>query len=119
MTRAKRGYAARKHRRNIIQLASGFRGAHSKIVRASNQQVVRAPAPSHRDRDKRKRDFRRPRIARINAAARNAGVSHTKLIRHSSKNQVLPNRKIPAQMAVPDTESSATILRISASDGGR
>nr|QQP00314.1 ribosomal protein L20 [Selaginella pallidissima] len=118
MTRVKRGYAARQNRRNRMKLASGFRGAHSRIVRVSKQQVVRALASPHRDRDKCKRDFRRPWIARTNAAARDAGVSHAKSVRHLSRNQVLSNRKMLAQMAVPDTGSPNTILGISASDGG-
>nr|YP_009555744.1 ribosomal protein L20 [Selaginella lepidophylla]AZU95861.1 ribosomal protein L20 [Selaginella lepidophylla] len=110
MTRVRRGYVARRHRRNIIQLASGFRGAHSRIVRASNQQVVRALASSKQDRYKRKREFRRLWIARVNAAARNAGVSYSESIWHLSNNQILPNRKILAQMAVLDTNSFTMIL---------
>nr|YP_003097503.1 ribosomal protein L20 [Selaginella moellendorffii]ACT89008.1 ribosomal protein L20 [Selaginella moellendorffii]ADH10398.1 ribosomal protein L20 [Selaginella moellendorffii]QBL07987.1 ribosomal protein L20 [Selaginella moellendorffii] len=78
MTRVTPGYAARQTRRKRMKLASGFRGAHSKVVRAGKQPVVRrAPASPHRDRYKCKRYCRRPWIARTNAAARNAAESPT------------------------------------------
>nr|YP_004021232.1 ribosomal protein L20 [Isoetes flaccida]YP_009498594.1 ribosomal protein L20 [Isoetes butleri]YP_009498678.1 ribosomal protein L20 [Isoetes melanospora]YP_009498762.1 ribosomal protein L20 [Isoetes nuttallii]YP_009498846.1 ribosomal protein L20 [Isoetes valida]YP_009528716.1 ribosomal protein L20 [Isoetes mattaponica]YP_009536092.1 ribosomal protein L20 [Isoetes graniticola]YP_009555505.1 ribosomal protein L20 [Isoetes malinverniana]YP_009563739.1 ribosomal protein L20 [Isoetes yunguiens len=111
MTRVKRGYVARKHRKDIIQLTSGFRGAHSRIFRTGKQQVIKALVSPHRDKGKRKRDFRRLWITRINAAARNNGVSYTKSIQHSYKNQVFLNRKILAQIAILDISSSSTILR--------
>ena len=59
MTRVKRGYVARKRRKNIFTLTAGFRGAHSKLFRTANQQGVRALASSYRDRNKRKRNLRR------------------------------------------------------------
>lgn len=111
MTRIKRGSVARKRRKNIIKLASGFHGAHSTIFRTGNQQVIKALVSSQRDRSKRKRDFRRLWIARINAAARNNGVSYTRFIRHSYKNQVSSNRKILAQIAVLDLNSFSTIFK--------
>nr|YP_009589694.1 ribosomal protein L20 [Selaginella remotifolia]QBL76277.1 ribosomal protein L20 [Selaginella remotifolia] len=110
MTRAKRGYVARRYRKGIAKLASGFRGAHSRIARASNQQMVRALDSSRRDRYKRKGDFRRLWITRINAAARRAGVSYAELIRRLSDNQVLLNRKILSQIAVLSTAGSFTTL---------
>lgn len=111
MTRVKRGSVARKRRKNIMKLTSGFQGAHSTIFRTGNQQVIKALASSHRDRSKRKRDFRRLWITRINAAARNNGVSYTRFIRHLYKNQVSSNRKILAQIAILDINSFSTILK--------
>nr|ATV96556.1 ribosomal protein L20 [Huperzia serrata f. longipetiolata]WRB00940.1 ribosomal protein L20 [Huperzia serrata f. longipetiolata] len=111
MTRVKRGSVARKRRKNILKLASGFQGAHSTIFRTGNQQIIKALASSYRDRGKRKRDFRRLWITRINAAARNNGVSYTKFIRHLYKNQVSSNRKVLAQIAIFDTNSFSTILK--------
>ena len=58
MTRVKRGYVARKRRKNIFTLTAGFQGAHSKLFRTANQQGMRALASSYRDRNKRKRDLR-------------------------------------------------------------
>nr|prf ribosomal protein L20 [Marchantia polymorpha] len=56
MTRVKRGYVARKRRKNILTLTSGFQGTHSKLFRTANQQGMQALASSHRDRGKRKRN---------------------------------------------------------------
>ena len=110
MTRVKRGYVARKRRKNIFKLTSGFEGAHSKLFRTANQQGMRALASSHRDRSKRKRDLRRLWITRINAAARNNGISYNKLIQNLYQNQVLLNRKMLAQIAILDNNCFSTIL---------
>ena len=68
MTRVKRGYVAVKRRKRVLERAAGFRGAHSRLFRPTKQQVMKAMVASKRDRDKRKRDFRRLWINRINAA---------------------------------------------------
>src|SRR6476646_10305884 len=107
MTRVKRGYVARKRRKNIFTLTSGFQGAHSKLFRTANQQGLRALASSYRDRNKRKRDLRRLWITRINAASRNNGISYNKLI----QNQVLLNRKVLAQIALLDSDTFSIILK--------
>nr|QTT78492.1 ribosomal protein L20 [Andreaea rupestris var. fauriei] len=111
MTRVKRGYVARKRRKNLFKLTSGFEGAHSKLFRTANQQGIRALASSHRDRSKRKRDLRRLWITRINAAARNNGISYNKLIQNLYQNQVLLNRKMLAQIAILDNNCFSTILK--------
>lgn len=110
MTRVKRGYIARKRRKNIFTLTSGFHGAHSKLFRTANQQGMRALASSSQDRTKRKRDYRRLWITRINAAARNNGISYNKLIQNLYQNKVLLNRKVLAQIALLDNNCFSTIL---------
>nr|YP_009113750.1 ribosomal protein L20 [Zamia furfuracea]QWW89704.1 ribosomal protein L20 [Zamia fischeri]AFM54221.1 Rpl20 [Zamia furfuracea]AFR45397.1 ribosomal protein L20 [Zamia furfuracea]BAR93315.1 ribosomal protein L20 [Zamia furfuracea]BDI62772.1 ribosomal protein L20 [Zamia furfuracea] len=110
MTRIKRGYIARKHRKKTLAFASGSRGAHSKLFRTADQQRIRALVSAHRDRGKRKRDFRRLWITRINAAARNNGVSYNKFIQYLYKKQLLSNRRILAQIAVLDNNCFSTIL---------
>lgn len=110
MTRIKRGYIARKRRKKTLAFASGSRGAHSKLFRTADQQRIRALVSAHRDRGKRKRDFRRLWITRINAAARNNGVSYNKFIQYLYKRQLLSNRRILAQIAVLDTNCFSTIL---------
>lgn len=102
MTRVKRGCVARKRRRKILALTSGFRGTHSKLFRTANQQRMRALVVSHRDRGGRKRIFRRLWIVRINAAIRNYGISYNRFIQCLYQNQTLLNRKILAQIAVLD-----------------
>nr|QHH24118.1 ribosomal protein L20 [Umbilicus rupestris] len=79
-----------------------FRGAHSRLTRTITQQKIRALISAHRDRDKKKRDFRRLWITRINAVIRNKGVSlsYSRLINDLYKSQLLLNRKILAQIAI-------------------
>nr|YP_009590433.1 ribosomal protein L20 [Rhodiola rosea]QBM10531.1 ribosomal protein L20 [Rhodiola rosea] len=79
-----------------------FRGAHSRLTRTITQQKIRALISAHRDRDKKKRDFRRLWITRINAVIRNKGVSrsYSRLINDLYKSKLLLNRKILAQIAI-------------------
>nr|YP_010701611.1 ribosomal protein L20 [Sedum pachyphyllum]WCJ53172.1 ribosomal protein L20 [Sedum pachyphyllum] len=102
MTRIRRGYIARRRRNKIRLFASSFRGAHSRLTRTITQQKIRALISAHRDRDKKKRDFRRLWITRINAEIRNKGVSYSysRLINDLYKSQLLLNRKILAQLAI-------------------
>lgn len=88
MPRVKRGNVARKRRKKILKLAKGFRGSHSKLFRTANQQVMKALRNAYRDRRKKKRDFRRLWIVRVNAAARLNGLSYSKLT-HQLKKRTL------------------------------
>ncbi len=110
MARVKRGNVARKRRKKILKLAKGFRGSHSKLFRTANQQVMKALRNAYRDRRKRKRDFRRLWIARINAASRQQGMSYSQLIGNLKKADIQINRKMLAQMAVLDPASFAKIV---------
>nr|WLS53509.1 ribosomal protein L20 [Persicaria senticosa] len=104
MTRVRRGYIARRRRKKMRLFVSSFRGAHSKTIRIIAQQKIRALFSAHRDRDKKKRDFRRLWITRINAAIRETerGVyySYSKLINDLYTRQLILNRKILAQIAI-------------------
>ena len=111
MARVKRGNVARKRRKKILKLAKGFRGSHSKLFRTANQQVMKALRSAYRDRRRRKRDFRRLWIARINAAARQNGVSYSQLIGHLKKADIQLNRKMLAQMAVLDPDGFAKVVQ--------
>jgi large subunit ribosomal protein L20 len=112
MTRVKRGNVARKRRKKIFKLAKGFRGSHSRLFRTANQQVMKALRSAYRDRRKRKRDFRRLWIARINAAARQHGVSYSKLTGNLKKASIQLNRKMLAQMAVLDPSSFGKVVEL-------
>jgi large subunit ribosomal protein L20 len=107
MARVKRGNVARKRRNKILRLARGFRGSNGTLFRTANQRVMKALCNAYRDRRRRKRDFRRLWIARINAAARMNGVSYSRLIGGLKKADVRINRKMLAQMAVADPASFA------------
>ncbi len=109
MSRVKRGNVARKRRKKILKLAKGFRGSHSTLFRTANQQVMKALRNSYRDRKKRKRDFRRLWITRINAAVRQHGMSYSKFMGYLKKADIQLNRKMLAQMAVLDPDGFSKI----------
>nr|QWW92886.1 ribosomal protein L20 [Herbertus javanicus] len=110
MTRVKRGCVARKRRKNIFTLTSGSRGTHSKLFRTANQQGMKALLSSHRDRGKKKRNLRRLWIIRLNAAARDNGISYNKLIQYLYQNEIFLNRKILAQIAILDKIALSKII---------
>ncbi len=110
MARVKRGNVARKRRKKVLKLAKGFRGSHSKLFRTANQQVMKALRNAYRDRRRRKRDFRRLWIARINAAARLNGTTYSRLIGDLKTSKIEINRKMLAQLAVLAPESFAKVV---------
>ena len=112
MTRVKRGNVARKRRKKILKLAKGFRGSHSTLFRTANQQVMKALRNAYRDRRKRKRDFRALWITRINAAARQHGLSYSKLIGQMKKADIQLNRKMLAQMAILDPNGFQKVVEL-------
>jgi len=102
MPRAKRGFKARRRRNKVLKLAKGYRGARSKLFRSATEAVDRALNYAYRDRKVKKRDFRALWIARINAAARENGLSYSRLIHGLKKAEIGLDRKILAQVAVVD-----------------
>ncbi|MBF2019504.1 MAG: 50S ribosomal protein L20 [Hydrococcus sp. C42_A2020_068] len=112
MTRVKRGNVARKRRKKILKLAKGFRGSHSKLFRTANQQVMKALRYAYADRRRRKRDFRRLWITRINAAARVQGISYSQLTGQLKKANIQLNRKMLAQLAVLDPQAFAKVVEV-------
>nr|YP_009241854.1 ribosomal protein L20 [Potamogeton perfoliatus]AMQ13428.1 ribosomal protein L20 [Potamogeton perfoliatus] len=102
MTRVRRGYIARRRRTKIRLFASTFRGAHSRLTRTITQQKLKALVSAHRDRGRKKRDFRSLWITRINAVTREneLSYSYSRLIHDLYKRQLLLNRKILAQIAI-------------------
>lgn len=111
MTRVKRGNVARKRRKRILNLAQGFRGAHSGLFRISNQQVLKALKYSYVGRKNRKREFRRLWICRINAATHLYDIKYSKFIYLLKKSNIGLNRKILAQIAVIDPDSFKSLLQ--------
>nr|YP_010047578.1 ribosomal protein L20 [Pilea glauca (nom. nud.)]QPK42187.1 ribosomal protein L20 [Pilea glauca (nom. nud.)] len=102
MTRIKRGYIAQRRRTKIRLFTSSFQGAHSKLSRTIAQQKIRALVSAHQDRSRKKREFRRLWITRINAVIRAYKLynSYSKLIHKLYRGQLLLNRKILAQIAI-------------------
>jgi large subunit ribosomal protein L20 len=118
MARVKRGNVARKRRKKILKMAKGYRGAHSKQFRTANQMVMKALRYAYRDRRRRKRDFRRLWITRINAAARQHGRSYSRLMNDLRQANIGLNRKMLAQMAVLDPESFGKVVEMAAQSSG-
>ncbi|MCL2928837.1 MAG: 50S ribosomal protein L20 [Trichodesmium sp. St16_bin4-tuft] len=112
MPRVKRGNVARKRRKKILKLAKGFRGAQSRLFKVANQRVMQALRNAYRDRRKRKRDFRRLWITRINAAARQQGMTYSQLICNMKRANITINRKMLAQLAVLNPEAFAKVLEL-------
>ena len=113
MVRVKRGNIARKRRKKILQLARGYRGAHSKLFRVANQQVMKALRYSYVGRKQKKRTFRRLWITRINAASKLSGLSYSRVISNFKKSNIDLNRKMLSQIAVLDNQTFNELINIS------
>ena len=111
MVRIKRGNVARKRRKKIFSVAKGFRGAHSKLFRIANEKVMKSLRYGYIGRKRKKRDFRRLWITRINAASRIHGTNYSKLISKLKTSQISLNRKMLAQMAVNDMDSFSNLIK--------
>ena len=113
MVRVKRGNVARNRRTKILTFAKGFKGAHSRLFRTANQQVMKSLVYSYVGRKRRKRDFKRLWICRVNAASRIHGTTYSKF-RSSLKNSSIDlNLKMLAQIALLDQKTfSALINRV-------
>ena len=112
MVRIKRGNVARKRRKKVLTLASGYRGAHSVLFRVANQQVMKALRYSYIGRKQKKRIFRKIWINRINAASRVNGLSYSKLIHKFKKSNIDLNRKMLSQIAVLDASTFKLLTRL-------
>ncbi len=110
MARVKRGNVARKRRNKILRLARGFQGSNGRLFRTANQRVMKALCNAYRDRRRRKRDFRRLWIARINAAARINGVSYSRFMGSLKKADIRLNRKMLSQLSLIDPKSFEEIV---------
>ncbi len=112
MVRIKRGNVARKRRKKILSMASGYRGAHSVLFRVANQQVMKALRYSYIGRKQKKRIFRRIWISRINAASRLNGSTYNKLINKFKKSNIDLNRKMLSQIAILDAATFKSLMDI-------
>jgi large subunit ribosomal protein L20 len=104
MPRVKRGVTARAKHRKVLDQAKGYYGARRKVFRVANQAVIKAGQYAYRDRRQRKRQFRALWIVRINAAAREFGLSYSRLMDGLKKAAIDLDRKVLADMAVFDRE---------------
>lgn len=112
MARVKGAINARKKHKKILKLARGYFGARSRQFRAANPAVMRSLRYAYIGRRLKKRDFRSLWITRINAEARNNGMSYSNLINGLKKAGVMVNRKILADMAVNDKNAFAGMVSV-------
>ena len=104
MPRATNAVARKRRKKKVLDRAKGYFGRKHSSYRFANEQVMRSDAYAYRDRRARKRDFRRLWITRINAAARQEGMSYSQLIHGLNEAGVDVNRKMLADIAVNDPD---------------
>jgi len=102
MARVKRSVQARSRHKKVLKQAKGYYGARRKVYRVAKQAVIKAGQYSYRDRRARKRQFRRLWIVRINAAAREFGLSYSRFMDGLNKADIEIDRKVLADLAVHD-----------------
>ncbi len=109
MPRVKRGVQARARHKKVLAQAKGYYGRRKNVFRVAKQTVIKAGQYAYRDRRQRKRQFRALWIARINAAARECGLSYSRMINGLSKANVAIDRKVLADIAVTDKGAFAAL----------
>jgi large subunit ribosomal protein L20 len=109
MPRVKRGVTARARHKKVLAKAKGYYGARSRVFRVAKQAVIKAGQYAYRDRRQRKRQFRALWIARINAAARQSGLSYSRFIDGMNKAGIALDRKVLADIAVYDKQGFAAL----------
>jgi large subunit ribosomal protein L20 len=112
MARVKRGMMSLKKRRKVLKAVKGFRGARGRNYKAANEALLHSLIYAFRDRRVRKRDFRSLWITRINAAARQEGLSYSRLMSGLKKEGLAINRKVLADLALNDQAAFSQLLAI-------
>ncbi len=110
MARVKRAVNAQKKRRTTLEAASGYRGQRSRLYRKAKEQLLHSATYSYRDRKKRKGDFRKLWITRINAAARLNGITYNRFMQGLRLAGVEVDRKVLADLAVTDAAAFAVLV---------
>jgi large subunit ribosomal protein L20 len=111
MTRVKRGVTARRRHKKVLAQTAGHSGSRHRLFKIANESLLHALSYQYRDRRNRKRDFHRLWITRINAAAREIGLSYSKLMGAFSAQGIEVNRKMLAELAVHNREEFAALAR--------
>lgn len=112
MARVKRSVHAKKNHRKVLDRASGYKGAKSRRFKTANEQVMHAMQDSYDHRRKRKGDFRRLWIQRINAASRQHGMSYSTFIAGLKAAEIEVDRKMLADLAVTDADAFAQLVEV-------
>ena len=111
MPRSKNSVPSHRRRKKILNMAKGYRGGRSKLLKTAKESVEKALLYAYRDRKKRKSEFRKLWIIRINAAVRQYGMSYSSFINRLKKNNILIDRKILAHIAATDPQTFEKIVQ--------
>lgn len=109
MPRVKRGVTAHRRHKKVLKQAKGYYGARSRVFRVAKQAVTKAGQYAYRDRKQRKRYFRSLWIQRINAAARESGLSYSRLIAGLKRENIEIDRRVLADLAVHEKDAFAAL----------
>lgn len=109
MARVKRGVQAHARHKKVIRQAKGYRGRRKNVFRVAKQAVIKAGQYAYRDRRQRKRQFRALWIVRINAAAREHGLSYSVFMHGLARAEIVVDRKMLADLAVNDHAAFAAL----------
>ncbi|WP_442542913.1 50S ribosomal protein L20 [Arthrobacter sp. KN11-1C] len=112
MARVKRAVNAHKKRRVVLERAKGYRGQRSRLYRKAKEQLLHSFVYSYGDRRKKKGDFRRLWIQRINAASRANGLTYNRLIQGLKAAEVEVDRRMLAELAVSDANAFAALVQV-------
>ena len=112
MARIKRGVTTHRRHKKILKLAKGYRGSKHKLYRVANEQVMKSGQYAYAHRKQKKRNFRKLWIARINAAARNNGISYSKMMHGLKESGVDINRKVLAELAISDPAGFTSLVEL-------
>jgi len=110
MPRVKRGVASRARRKKILKLAKGYYGARSRSFKVAKQAVIKAGQYAYRDRRQKKRQFRALWIVRINAGAREHGLSYSRFMDGLKKAAIEIDRKVLADLAMHEKDAFAVLV---------
>lgn len=113
MARVKRAVNAHKKRRSTLESASGYRGQRSRLYRKAKEQLLHSATYQYRDRKRRKGDFRQLWITRINAAARDNGITYSRFVQGLGLAGVEVDRKVLADLAVTDAAAFSKLVEVS------
>ena len=112
MPRVKRGVTGRNRRREVLKKAKGYYSSRGRHYRAAHEQLLHSGVYAYRDRKARKGDFRRLWIVRINAAARNEGLSYSRFMAGLRQAEVDLDRKVLAELAVNDPQAFSQLASV-------
>ena len=110
MARVKRGVTARARHKKVLKLAKGHYGARSRVYRVAHQSVIKAGQYAFRDRRQKKRQFRALWIVRINAGARQFGLSYSRMMNGLKKAEIALDRKVLADLALNNPEAFKSVF---------